>query len=234
MERACVPESPACPLCASAETKTFLHAWKDYRWWDCPACGIAFVTPFMNPGSEFYADYADLYPHEAQEETDPMDPEFDECLESLGDAAGRALLDVGCGGGGFLSRAKKKGFSVSGVDFNEVRLKLVGEKLGLDALHHGSLPEFAAAHPEARFDAITLFQVIEHLDEPAQWVSAARTLLKPGWRFFIGTPNRDRTFNPFQGRTDIANCSSCVAGMWSDASASSCSNCSAGRSFVTA
>lgn len=192
-------ESPACPLCASAEPKGFLHDWKSYKWWDCPACGVAFVTPFKNPGAEFYADYADLYPHEAQTETDPMDPEFDECLDSLGPGAGRALLDIGCGGGGFLYRAKERGFSVSGLDFNEKRLKLVRETLGVDTLYHGGLPEFAAAHPDARFDVVTLFQVIEHLDEPAQWLKAVRGLLKPGGKFFIGTPNRDRTFNPFQG-----------------------------------
>jgi hypothetical protein len=78
-------------------------------------------------------------------------------------------------------------------------LKLVREQLGVDALYHGGLPDFAAAHPDARYDVITLFQVIEHLDEPAKWLAAARSLLKPGGKFFIGTPNRDRTFNPFQG-----------------------------------
>ena len=199
MGSACVAESTACPLCSADAEKKFLHDWKTYKWWDCPACGVAFVTPFKNPGAEFYADYADLYPHEAQEETDPMDPEFDDCLDSLGEGAGRKLLDIGCGGGGFLSRAKKAGFAVSGIDFNEVRLKLVREKLGVDTLYHGSLPDFAAAHPDERYDVITLFQVIEHLDHPAEWLSAARKLLKPGGRFFIGTPNRDRTFNPFQG-----------------------------------
>jgi SAM-dependent methyltransferase len=199
MGRTAVTGDKICPLCSGSEPKALLHDWKTYQWWDCPECGIAYVIPFKNPGAEFYADFADLYPHEAQEETDPMDPEFDECLDSLGAGAGRRLLDIGCGGGGFLSRAKKQGFEVSGIDFNEVRLKLVREKLGVESLYHGSLPDFFAKHPDERFDVITLFQVIEHLDQPAQWLRAARQLLKPGGRFFIGTPNRDRTFNPFQG-----------------------------------
>jgi hypothetical protein len=42
-----------------------------------------------------------------------------------------------------------------------------------------------------------MFQVLEHLDEPAAWLDAARRLLAPGGRLFLGTPNRDRTFDPF-------------------------------------
>ncbi len=197
-----MPErSPACPLCESSAPKAFLHNWKDYSWWDCPACGIAFVIPFASPGADFYADFMDLYPHEAQETTDPMSFEYDECLAYFGSSpvVGRKLLDVGCGGGGFLNRAQQRGFSVAGLDFNAARLKRVGEKLGHTALYAGSLPDYAAAHPEERFDVITLFQVIEHLDRPADWLKAALQLLTKRGHLFIGTPNRDRTANPFQG-----------------------------------
>ncbi|MBI3551224.1 MAG: class I SAM-dependent methyltransferase [Elusimicrobia bacterium] len=194
-------EAEACPLCSGARDKKPLKEWRSYRWWDCAECGIAFVTPFKNPGAAFYAQYADLYPHEAQEAPDAMSFEYGECLSSFAgrEVSALRLLDVGCGAGGFLNQARKRGFQVWGLDFDEGRLKLVREKLGIPSVHQGSLPDFAAGHPEERFDALTMFQVIEHLDRPADWLAAALRLLSPGGRLFIGTPNRDRTFDPFQG-----------------------------------
>jgi len=61
-----------CPLCGGVRENTELAPWKTWRWWDCPECGIAFVTPFKNPGAAFYQEYEDLYPAEATGAPDPM------------------------------------------------------------------------------------------------------------------------------------------------------------------
>ena len=189
----------ACPVCRAAGPKRFVRTWKEYRLYDCPNCGIGFCLPFKNPGPEYYAQFEDLYPHEAQETTDAMTEEYDACLRALGAGGGRRLLDVGCGGGGFLFRAREQGFRVAGVDFDETRLALVRSELGIEDVHVGSIHTFASAHPDERFDVVTMFEVLEHLDEPASWLDTARGLLKPGGRLFIGVPNRRRTFDPFQG-----------------------------------
>ncbi|MDE2144283.1 MAG: class I SAM-dependent methyltransferase, partial [Elusimicrobia bacterium] len=55
------------------------------------------------------------------------------------------------------------------------------------------------ARPGERFDVATIFEVVEHLDDPGRWVDAIHSLLKPGGYFFIGLPNRERTFDPFTG-----------------------------------
>lgn len=194
-----MPETLECPLCRRTGLKSFVRSWKEYRLFDCPDCGIGFCLPFKNPGPEFYAQFEDLYPHQAQETTDAMTEEYDTCLNALGAGDGRRLLDVGCGGGGFLNRAKKRGFDVSGVDFDAGRLDLVRTQLGIQDVHVGSIEDYTKTHPAARFDVVTMFEVLEHLDEPARWLGHARDLLKPGGRLFIGVPNRHRTFDPFQG-----------------------------------
>src|SRR4030066_284480 len=44
----------------------------------------------------------------------------------------------------------------------------------------GALPDFARGAPRASFDAVTIFQVVEHLDDPGAWLESAKSLLKPG------------------------------------------------------
>jgi SAM-dependent methyltransferase len=193
-----------CPLCGSQSDKNELAPWKTWRWWDCRDCGVAYVTPFRNPGASFYQDYEDLYPVEATGEPDKMSFEYRECLFSFpGSVRGKTLLDVGCGSGGFLNWAHARGFEVTGLDFDARRLELVKTKLGLTDVHQGGLLDFKT---DQRFDAITMFQVLEHLDNPAEWLAAAKKLLKPGGKLFLGTPNRDRTFNPFvDGMAQVDN-----------------------------
>ncbi|MBI4387245.1 MAG: class I SAM-dependent methyltransferase [Elusimicrobia bacterium] len=194
-------EDILCPLCRSQTAKSFVRVWREYRLYDCPDCGGGFCDPFRNPGESYYAHFEDLYPNRAQTTTDPMSLEYDECLRFLrrDKPRGKRLLDVGCGGGGFLNRARGEGFEVSGLDFNKTRLEAIRAQLGIETVYYGSLTDFARSHPSRRFDVITLFQVLEHLDDPGLWLDAAHFLLEPEGVLFIGVPNRERTFDPFRG-----------------------------------
>lgn len=189
-----------CPLCGAAGDKPFVRKWKEFSLHDCPACGIGFCVPFKNPGAGFYHAFEDLYPHQAQTAPDPMSFEYAETLNSLrrDPAPGKRLLDVGCGGGGFLYVARQAGFDVAGIDFNEVRLKLIKKDLGIEKVFHGSIQDYAKTKP-GKFDVVTMFQVLEHLDDPASWLAAIKELLAPGGKVFIGVPNRNRTFDQFRG-----------------------------------
>jgi SAM-dependent methyltransferase len=191
---------PACPLCRSAVSAPPLRTWREYRLYDCPACGFGFCVPFKNPGAEYYARLEEMYPHESQTATDPMSEEYDAALDFFKgrDVSGLRLLDVGCGGGGFLKRARELGFEITGIDYNAERLEAVRAQLGADVFT-GSVEDFAKARPDERFDAVTIFEVVEHLDDPGRWLDVIHSLLKPGGHFFIGLPNRDRTFDPFTG-----------------------------------
>lgn len=189
---------PACPLCGGTTAKTLVRTWKDYRLYDCSDCGAGYCEPFQNPGPAYYAHNADVYGTALAKTTDPMSFEYDEALALLGRerTRGGRLLDVGCGAGGFLHRAKAAGLSVAGVEFNPERVAALRAR-GFE-VHAESLPHFARRGP-APFDAVTLFELVEHLDAPGAWLDAAKSVLKPGGLLIVGTPNRDRAFDPFQG-----------------------------------
>lgn len=190
---------PACPLCGGKSPKIFVRAWREYTLYDCPDCGAGFCDPFKNPGPEYYEHQKDIYAVHVEETTDPSSYEYDEALRKLAGELkpGARVLDVGCGAGGFLHRAKAAGFAVSGLDFNAERVAALRAR-GFDVFS-GALPEFARGSAARSFDAITLFELIEHLDDPASWLEAAKAMLKPGGLLIVGTPNRERAFDPFTG-----------------------------------
>ena len=56
--------------------------------------------------------------------------------------------------------------------------------------------------PDASFDCVVSFQVIEHIREDAAFVREVRRVLRPGGRFIVSTPNRPMslTRNPWHVR----------------------------------
>jgi 2-polyprenyl-3-methyl-5-hydroxy-6-metoxy-1,4-benzoquinol methylase len=51
-----------------------------------------------------------------------------------------------------------------------------------------TLAEFSASPRDSQFDQIIGLAVIEHVDDPQQWLGWLRTLLKPGGRIVLTTP----------------------------------------------
>lgn len=97
-----------------------------------------------------------------------------------------ALLDVGCSAGFFLKVAQDAGWQVQGLEFSPDSAQLGRELFGCD-IQVGSLLNHDL--PAESFDALTLWDVIEHLPEPLAEMRQAHDLLRPGGLVAISTPN---------------------------------------------
>lgn len=100
-------------------------------------------------------------------------------------APGR-LLDVGCGGGRFLEKMQYFGWKVTGIEYAADIAREVEHKTGIK-VHVGTLP-----HPDLQsqsFDAVTIWHVLEHVPNPAQFARVAVNLLRPGGLLVIEVPN---------------------------------------------
>lgn len=98
---------------------------------------------------------------------------------------GLEVLDVGCGYGSLLSVAINKGANVSGVDIDLDSIKrakryLKGKKCQLIKVKDENLP-FA----DNSFDAIFLFDVIEHVKDPKTTIKECYRVLKPKGLLYI-------------------------------------------------
>jgi 2-polyprenyl-3-methyl-5-hydroxy-6-metoxy-1,4-benzoquinol methylase len=90
------------------------------------------------------------------------------------------LLDFGCGFGEFVVDCHRFQFQAVGVDRAAPRIKAGETKI------YPSLTEIQDAGP---FHAITLFEVLEHLDNPSAIVGELSRLMSPGGILVLETPD---------------------------------------------
>lgn len=95
------------------------------------------------------------------------------------------LLDVGCGVGYFLEVARERGWEVYGTEFTDESMKINRDK-GFN-MHQGPLN--AGNYPPQSFDVVTSFEVIEHINNPAEEMNHISTVLRQGGLFYCTTPN---------------------------------------------
>lgn len=96
---------------------------------------------------------------------------------------GGRLLDIGCAAGFFLVEAKAH-YQVRGVELSEYSSRFAREQFGLDVVT-GTLHD--AAFEAASFDLVTLWDVIEHVPDPAAVLEEVARLLAPGGRVVLTT-----------------------------------------------
>ena len=118
-----------------------------------------------------------------------------EWIDGLALLRGKAVLDVGCGGGILAEAMARRAAQVTGID-------LAAKPLGvarLHALEAGVLnldyreiaTEALARESPASFDVVTCMEMLEHVPDPAAVVQACATLCKPGGWVFFSTLNRN-------------------------------------------
>lgn len=107
------------------------------------------------------------------------------------------VLDIGCGGGLFLSLLKQRGAQVIGIELSDSRAQYAKTKHELEIDKHPIESDFWQSGYANRFDAVTLWDVIEHVNYPGQTLRCAANVLKPGGLLLIDTPCRDSLYHRF-------------------------------------
>jgi len=102
-------------------------------------------------------------------------------------ANGKRLLDIGCATGFFMETAVEEGFDVRGVEFSSVAISLARPDIR-DRILHGDVNTLLGQEAE-KFDVVTAFDIIEHVQDPAKFLQDIREILKPGGVLVVSSPD---------------------------------------------
>ena len=115
-------------------------------------------------------------------------------IDGIANLPGKAVLDVGCGGGILAEAMAARGARVTGIDLGEKALSVA--KLHL--LESGreveyieiAAEDFARERPQ-QYDVVTCMEMLEHVPDPGATGKACAELVKPGGVLFFSTINRN-------------------------------------------
>ncbi|HEX4310728.1 MAG TPA: class I SAM-dependent methyltransferase [Acidobacteriaceae bacterium] len=183
-----------CPLCAHPDPLSLLAGpdrfngrHTQYQLLRCSACSIVWLYDPPQPaamGEHYGSDY-DRTIAAASQAPDHWIPRRTE-LSRL--KSGGSILDLGCGAGGFLSTMKGPDWKLYGIEMSEGAASMARERCGAEVFVGDVLD---AKFPPASFDAITAFNVMEHVYEPREVLARVAEWLKPDGVFYAMMPNID-------------------------------------------
>lgn len=189
-----------CPWCNTNTERKILDL-KDYfltnenfQILECPHCCLLFTDP--RPDAHVIGRYYQsekYYSH--QEKINGLVPRLYSIVKSInlktkyreatkGIKCGK-ILDIGCGIGDFLFKAKQKGWSVTGIEPEDKARKIAEAKLKKTVLKPSDIQNL----PDASFDLITMWHVLEHVDDLQAEITQLQRLLKTNGRLVVAVPN---------------------------------------------
>jgi SAM-dependent methyltransferase len=177
-----------CPACGGPGEEHFQFG--EYQLERCRGCGFVYVK---NPPSadQLAKAYASMYD---TAETYVPDERFHKRLKNWFVArrirrhtkpGHRHLLEIGFGHGHLLRALQREGsFTLEGIDYGEGTIPHL-RSLGLNV----STASVEQKHyPDGTFDMVVGMHVLEHVQNPGQFVSEIHRILRPGGRVYFQVP----------------------------------------------
>lgn len=189
---ACELVSIPCNLCGESRAKVLFLRW-GLPVVQCRGCGLVYVNPRPAPQSVkdryteayFKTEYVPSIPL-GQHGEGSLHYHFERLALLRPYKSNGRILDVGCATGFFLAGAREDGWMPYGVEISTYAIEYGKRELGLE-----NLSTSLSGLPEEFFDAITLWETIEHLDDPLGCLHQVYPLLRPGGVLAVSTPNLD-------------------------------------------
>jgi SAM-dependent methyltransferase len=184
-----------CVVCGGTSRRGFLRH-KEFDVVACRGCGLRLLDPMPSAesASALYSD--DYFRNDSplargyddyEADRDNMRATFRDRLRHLPKPEGSALLlDIGAAAGFFVEQARLAGWDAEGLELNGWAAEYARERLGVP-VRRGSLED--AGYPDRSFAAVTLWEVIEHIPRPREFLREIARILQPGGLLALSTPD---------------------------------------------
>jgi SAM-dependent methyltransferase len=191
-----------CPVCGSVDIGERLRV-KDYTVsgeifaiFECTNCSLRFtegvpdekfIAPYYR--SENYISHTDtakgfvnwLY-HIVRRRTLRQKRRL---IEQATAAHKGKILDIGCGTGAFLHEMKSAGWEVTGLEPEAAARDIARAKYGLEVFEMAHIDQIRSGS----LDIITLWHVLEHVQDLQGYMTKLKGLLAPDGKILIAVPN---------------------------------------------
>lgn len=183
-----------CPLCSESQSLEFKYSKFDDKsnaeisLVRCRKCGHYFLSEFSEEFEEdlyrYYLRYSGLPGEDVYKSlnTEGYVTWFNRISRRYNV---ESLLDVGCGKGDLLWALQDRVPNVKGIDLSGSAISVAKDN-GLNA---EVLDFFDSSIDRDRYDVISMYELIEHVSSPIEFISRSFDLLNPGGLLFITTPN---------------------------------------------
>lgn len=190
-----------CPLCQShnishwLKTTDFMLSKADFGLWKCNDCSFVFTQDIPSPGeigryyqSKHYISHSDTRKGLMNKmyhlgRTFMLNRKYAMVRKTV---KGDRLLDIGTGTGYFAGYMKKKGFQVIGVEIDPSAREFA--KTGFGIRVH-TPEDFLEGRIQGEFDVISMWHVLEHLDNFDLYIGRMLKHLASGGVLVVALPN---------------------------------------------
>ncbi len=176
-----------CPLCNNENIETIKNGVRDNKSINvlkCPKCELEFLDEFPQTSTEFYKNgsmHSTINTKLWLEKTSIDDKRRFNALKNR--LKNKSLLDFGSGSGNFLKLASSVTKACAGCEL-DCSLDELYKEQELDVRHN--LNDFSET-----FDEITMFHVLEHLENPKEILNQLKAKLNKNGELIIEVPNSD-------------------------------------------
>jgi 2-polyprenyl-3-methyl-5-hydroxy-6-metoxy-1,4-benzoquinol methylase len=183
-----------CPVCdGEAFKKTYNKKWHSSSFVRCDGCGLVFQNPQEDPVKTISRYGEEYFKYEKENEHNffrliEMTINDFEILKLL--PAGADVLEVGSATGLFLKFMKEKGYKPVGIEICGDSANYGIKQYGVDIINC-SLED---AVFDRRFDFVHFSHLIEHLNDPFNFLKKVYDLLNDKGYALITTPNSSGLF----------------------------------------
>ena len=198
-------QKQVCPVCSGSKLKTLFEK-HGYPVVACEDCRLRFLDPKPD-GATLAKIYNATYflgepTPEAVARVEKLKRAtaslyVDRLVRFLKKKKGR-ILELGCGKGEFLVEAKARGFDVNGIEFSPDATAVANQRLGAQKVIAGTIEN--STFGDGSFDAVVFADVIEHVNDPLDFLKRVYALLQPDGIVFLATPSLDSWSAKLLGR----------------------------------